>query len=183
LFHKQFSNYVAKIRKIYYICNKNQKFMEEFLLKSTIKVAQMDELSAIEQALIQEAKEATDKSYAVYSHFHVGAAVLLKNGKTIMGCNQENVSFGAGLCAEQTALYAAGAKYPDTPVMMIAVAARQSNGHFLEDPISPCGICRQVMIEVEKRHRRPIRILLYGTNHIYVINGIKDLMPLCFTNF
>ena len=96
--------------------------MEELVLKSTIKVAQMTELSPSEQALINSAIEATNRSYAVYSNFHVGAAVLLKNGKTVIGCNQENVSFGAGICAERSAIFAAGAQYPDEPVEMIAAA-------------------------------------------------------------
>lgn len=157
--------------------------MEELVFKSTIKVAQMTELSPSEQALINSAIEATNRSYAVYSNFHVGAAVLLKNGKTVIGCNQENVSFGAGICAERSAIFAAGAQYPDEPVEMIAIAARKPDGQLQETPISPCGICRQVMIEVETRYQQAIKLLLYGTKHVYVINGIKDLMPLSFTDF
>ena len=157
--------------------------MEELMLKSTIKVAQLEELTTPEQALIHSAIEATDNSYAVYSHFHVGAAVRLENGEVIIGCNQENVSFGAGTCAERAAIFAAGAKYPDIPIEKIAIAARKPDGDLQEMPISPCGICRQVMVEVETRYHRPIQILLYGTKGIYVINGIKELMPLSFTDF
>ena len=157
--------------------------MEDLMLKSTIKVAQLEELTTTEQALIHSAIEATSNSYAVYSHFHVGAAVHLANGENVIGCNQENVSFGAGICAERSAIFAAGAQYPDTPIEMIAIAARKADGQLQELPISPCGICRQVMIEVETRFHRPIQILLFGTKEIYVINGIKDLMPLSFTDF
>ena len=157
--------------------------MKELVLKSTISVVQMDELLPTEQALVNSAIEATSRSYAAYSHFHVGAAVLLENGETILGCNQENVSYPAGICAERSAIYAAGARYPETPVKAIAIAARNTNGILQEEPISPCGICRQVIIESETRYRHPIRIILYGRKHIYIINGIKDLMPLSFTEF
>lgn len=157
--------------------------MEELVLNSTIKVAQMEELSDEEQALIHRAIEATHNSYAPYSNFHVGTAVLLENGETILGSNQENVSFGAGLCAERSALFAAGSRYPNTPVKMIAIAARKADGSLQESPISPCGICRQVMIEVETRYNNPIRILLYGTKQVYMINSIKELMPLSFKDF
>ena len=157
--------------------------MEERVLKSTIHEAQMDELSDTEQTLVQSAIAATSHSYAVYSHFHVGAAVLLRNGETIIGCNQENISYPAGICAERSAIYAAGAKYPDTPIEMIAIAARNVYGELQEEPISPCGICRQVMIETETRFQHPIHILLYGTKKIYVIDGIQTLMPLSFTDF
>lgn len=157
--------------------------MEELVLKSTIQVVKTGELQEQEQALVDSAIAATDHSYAVYSHFHVGAAVLLANGKTVLGCNQENVSYPAGICAERSAIYAAGAQYPDIPVVTLAIAARNTDGNLLEEPISPCGICRQVIVETETRFHRPIRILLYGTKHIYIIQGIKALMPLSFKEF
>lgn len=157
--------------------------MEELTLKSTIQMTTMEELSETEQALTNNAIEATYHSYSPYSHFHVGAAVLLENGKTIIGCNQENISYPAGICAERTAIFAAGAQYPDTPIDMLAIAARSADGMLQEEPINPCGICRQVMIETETRFQKPIRILLYGTKYIYIINGIKTLMPLSFTKF
>lgn len=157
--------------------------MEEMVLKSSIKVAQMTDLSPKEQELVQAAIKATYRSYAVYSNFHVGAAVLLDNGETIMGSNQENVSFGAGICAERTALFAAGTQFPEVPIQMIAIAARKPDGNLQESPISPCGICRQAILEVEKRYHKPVRIILYGTDKIYVVEGIQQLMPLSFTDF
>lgn len=157
--------------------------MEELVLKSTIQVVKMEELSEQEQSLVDSAIEATSHSYAVYSHFHVGAAVLLGNGKTVMGCNQENVSYPAGICAERSAIYAAGAQYPDTPIETLAIAARNTEGNLLEEPISPCGICRQVIVETETRFHRPIRILMYGSKHIFIAQGIKALMPLSFKDF
>ncbi len=157
--------------------------MEELLLKSNIQVAQMDELSDLENNLIEMAIEASSHAYAIYSHFLVGAAVYLENGETIIGCNQENVSFSAGICAERTAIYAAGAKYPDIPIKILAIAARKPDGKLQEKPISPCGICRQVILEAELRYQQPIRILLYGTNEIYIISSVKDLLPLSFSDF
>ena len=113
--------------------------MEELTLKSTLKVAQWSELTDAEQQLIEKAKESTYNSYAPYSHFHVGAAILLKNGVIVPGCNQENAAFPAGLCAERSAIFAAGAQYPDQPVLMLAIAVRNSEGEFLAEPASPCG--------------------------------------------
>jgi cytidine deaminase len=132
---------------------------------------------------VELAIEATNRSYAPYSHFHVGAALLLNDGTEIMGCNQENAAYPAGLCAERTALYAAGAQYPDVPVKALAIAARTPKGELQEEPVSPCGICRQVLIETETRYGQPVRILLYGRRCVYVIKGIKELMPLSFTEF
>lgn len=157
--------------------------MEDLILKSAVKVAQMSELSDVERSLVQQAIDATDRSYAPYSNFHVGAAILLKNGTTIMGCNQENAAFPSGICAERSALFAAGAQYPDQPVMMLAIAARNEKGELQEDPVSPCGPCRQVIIETETRFKQPVRILLYGKKHVYIIDGIRQLMPLSFTEF
>ena len=157
--------------------------MEELTLKSTLHVAQWSELTATEQSLVETAKSSTYRSYAPYSHFHVGAAILLENGVVVPGCNQENAAFPSGLCAERSAIFAAGAQYPDQPVLMLAIAVRNSKGEFLEEPASPCGSCRQVIIETETRFKHPVRILLYGTKHTYVMDGIKQLMPLSFTEF
>ena len=157
--------------------------MKELELKSVILSCQMDELSAEEQHLVNLAIEATNRSYAPYSNFHVGAAVRLENGEEIIGCNQENAAYPSGLCAERTALFSAGAQYPDVPVEMLAIAARGTDGELLSDPVSPCGSCRQVIIESETRAGHPIRILLYGRKCVYVIDGIGKLMPLMFAEF
>lgn len=157
--------------------------MQELELKSTIQVCQMDELTAEEQHLIQQAIQATDRSYAPYSQFCVGAAVRLDNGIELSGSNQENAAYPSGLCAERTALFYAGAQYPDVPVRMLAIAARGTDGELTEEPTGPCGSCRQVIIESETRAGSPIRILLYGRKHVYVIDGIRPLMPLTFSEF
>ena len=157
--------------------------MEEKTLKTTLLVAQPDELSADERRLVELAIEGTRRSYAPYSHFHVGAALRLSNGVTFIGCNQENAAYPSGLCAERTALFAAGAQYPDSAVVSIAIAARGTDGQLTEQPVSPCGTCRQVIIETETRFARPVRILLYGRTKTYVVEGIGQLMPLSFTEF
>jgi cytidine deaminase len=157
--------------------------MKEVTLKSIMKVCQVDELSPEDRELVEVAIKQTDISYAPYSHFHVGAAIRLANGLIIPGCNQENAAFPAGLCAELTAIYAAGAQYPDQAVMSLAIAARNPQGQLLAKPASPCGTCRQVIIQTETRFKQPVRILLYGTEETYVLEGIKTLMPLSFTDF
>lgn len=157
--------------------------MKEVELKSVIQECQMQELNAEEQHLLELAIKATSRSYAPYSHFHVGAAVRLDNGIEIIGCNQENAAYPSGLCAERTALFAAGAQYPDVSVRMLSIAARGTDGELMEEPVGPCGSCRQVIVESETRADGPIRILLYGRKHIYVIDGIRQLMPLTFSEF
>ena len=155
--------------------------MKELSLKSTIYAADFSELTDQERELIEKAKASTYHSYAPHSHFHVGAAVLLKDGIIVPGCNQENAAFPSGICAERSALFAAGAQHPDQPVIMLAIAARDAKGEFQAEPVSPCGPCRQVLIETETRFKHPVRILLYGTKCVYVMDGIKELMPLSFT--
>lgn len=157
--------------------------MEKLELKTDILSYQMDELSAEERHLVEQAIEATRHSYAPYSHFCVGAAVRLDNGREVIGCNQENAAFPSGLCAERTALFAAGAQYPDAGVTMLAIAARGTDGELQAEPVAPCGACRQVIIESEKRAGHPIRILLYGTKAVYAIDGISPLLPLSFSEF
>ena len=156
------------------------KYLE---IKAIITEYQIEELSEEDRQLIELAIEATNRSYAPYSHFCVGAAVLLNNGATLIGCNQENASYPVGLCAERTALFSAGVQYPDVPVKSMAIVARNTEGVLLDEPISPCGMCRQAVIETETRFKQPVRILLYGHKKIYAVDSIKTLMPLSFTDF
>jgi cytidine deaminase len=157
--------------------------MKDLELKIQITECQMEELSNEEQFLVTKAIESTNNSYARYSRFHVGAALLLENGEVMPGCNQENAAFPAGICAERSAIFAAGAQHPEMAVKALAIAARDTTGELTDEPVSPCGTCRQVMIETETRFNQPIRILLYGKKRIYVMNGIRNLMPLSFTEF
>lgn len=123
--------------------------MQDLEIKIKVTLCQMDELSAEDQALVGQAIEATRHSYAVYSHFHVGAAVRLQDGRVVIGANQENAAFPSGLCAERTALFAAQAHYPDQPVLALAIAARNAVG-LTAQPVTPCGACRQVALEVDE---------------------------------
>lgn len=144
------------------------------------KLCAYEELSERDRQLIDLAKQTTQQSYAPYSQFHVGVATLLDDGTIVTGANQENVAYPSGLCAERTALFYAGSTHPDKAVVALAIAA-YTKGEFTSTPIAPCGACRQVMLEVEQRHRCPIRILLYGTEGIYLIEGgVSELLPLTF---
>lgn len=153
--------------------------MKDLTITAVIKVYSYDELSVADQTLMTAAMEATERSYAPYSHFSVGAAALLANGIVVTGTNQENAAYPSGLCAERTTLFYANSQYPDQPVTTLAIAARTERD-FIPTPIPPCGACRQVILETEKRYDHPIRILLYGKECIYEIHGIGDLLPLSF---
>ena len=165
----------------YYFCKKIRIIMEAKNINTTFYVANLEELDDNDRQLVEMSIEATEYSYAPYSHFNVGAAVRLDNGVVIPGCNQENAAFGVTICAERTALFAAGAQYPDAKVESIAIAARNADG-LLDEPVSPCGTCRQAMVETEKRSGRKLRILLYGKKYVYIIDGIGGLLPLTFSD-
>ncbi len=153
--------------------------MNQFDLTAKIIVCTYDELNEIEKKLIDAAKEATQSAYAPYSKFQVGAAILLDNNEIITGNNQENAAYPSGLCAERTTLFYANARYPDQKPVLLAVAAYY-NGDFIANAITPCGSCRQVVLEAETRYGSNIRLLLYGKKEIYIIESIKDLLPLSF---
>lgn len=150
------------------------------ILLNVYKYNDLQELNKDDKRLVENAIKAAHNAYAPYSHFHVGAAVLLENGQIITGNNQENAAYPSGLCAERVALFAANSQFPDIAVAAIAIVAIK-DGKVLETAVAPCGSCRQVMIETEVRFERPIRIILYGKKSILVINSVKELMPLSFT--
>ncbi|WP_291584492.1 cytidine deaminase [Bacteroides sp.] len=153
--------------------------MKDLTITSIIKVYTFDELNKTDQDLMTSAMDATTRSYAPYSKFSVGAAALLANGMVVTGTNQENAAYPSGLCAERTTLFYANSQYPDQPVLTLAIAARTEKD-FIDLPIPPCGACRQVILETEKRYKQPIRILLYGKKEIYEVKSICDLLPLSF---
>lgn len=155
--------------------------MEQIDINISIESYQLDELSSQDQELVQAAIKATNNAYANYSRFYVGAALRLENGKMVIGANQENAAFPSGLCAERTAVFAAQANYPDSPIETLAIVGRNEKG-ILSDPITPCGACRQVILEIEDRYKKPIKILLYGTQKIYCVRSVKDLLPLSFVD-
>jgi len=153
--------------------------MKEIGLHIKIHFYEMEELPKEERELVESAIAATDHAYAKYSIFRVGAAIRLSDGSVMIGANQENAAFPSGLCAERTAIFAAQAQYPEKAITMLAVAARNENG-LLKEPVTPCGSCRQVMLEVEDRYQQPMKVLLYGTDGVYVIDSAKDMVPLSF---
>ncbi|WP_430814757.1 cytidine deaminase [Carboxylicivirga sp. RSCT41] len=154
--------------------------MKQINLTTSIEIFESkEELSRQEQELVKHAEEACRKAYAPYSEFNVGAAVLLENGKIITGSNQENAAYPSGLCAERTAIFYANAQYPDTPVVSMAIIAINKNG-ILENPVAPCGACRQVLLETELRFKKAYDILLVGQSSIQKIKSSKDLLPLSF---
>lgn len=155
--------------------------MKEYHLNTAIRSYQWDELSEEQRELISIAKEQTKHSYCPYSHFHVGAAAKLGDGTIIPGCNQENAAYPSGLCAERSALFAAGAQHPDQPVNQLAIACF-TDGHFTKEPGSPCGACRQVMIETEHRYGGKMQVLLFGENETFVFDSAADLLPLIFVS-
>lgn len=148
--------------------------------KIEIKIEELthEELSPLEIELKARALASADNAYAPYSNFHVGVALLLANGKIVTGNNQENIAYPSGLCAERVALFYAGAAYPDVAIRTIMIVAG-TNGK-LKDHISPCGACRQVMLETEQRYKSPIRVILCGKKKIYAFSSTSDLLPLSF---
>lgn len=155
--------------------------MKEKLITTQIQIATYEELTAEEKKLIDAAKNATKNSYAPYSKFNVGAAILLDNGEIITGNNQENAAYPSGLCAERVTMFYANSRYPNNAPKALAIAS-YANNNFLDDPITPCGACRQSLLETEVRFKNNIKVYLYGTKHIYIIESIKALLPLSFDN-
>ncbi len=154
--------------------------MEEFNITISVIKKNSEELTPEEQILVSKAKDATFRSYAPYSHFSVGAAVLLEDGTIVTGSNQENSAYPSGTCAERTTIFYANSQYPELKVKCICIAARDTSGEFTNRPISPCGACRQVLSESEDRAKEPIKVMLYGTEGTYIINSVKDLLPVSF---
>ena len=138
------------------------------------------ELQSADRELLDKAKGAISGSYAPYSRYHVGAAVKLANGVVFTGSNQENMSFPAGLCAERVAVFAASSNFPGVPVASIAISAL-SDEFEVSDPVPPCGMCRQAVVEYEMKFSNKIRIILGGqTGKVFIFNGMGSLLPLAF---
>lgn len=153
--------------------------MKELHIDVQVQFFALDELPKADIELVERAKEMTATSYSPYSHFCVGAALLLEDGQVFTGSNQENAVFPVGLCAERTTYFAAAANAPSVPPVTLAIAARNAGG-FLSRPVTPCGSCRQALLEAETRFGKPIRILLYGTEGVYVVPNVRSLLPLTF---
>lgn len=162
---------------------------KEIVIKA--KKYNYNELEPERRKLVDMARRATKRSLATYSKFHVGAAIEMENGEYVIGANQENAAYPSGTCAERTAAYYASAKFPGMAMKRIAIAAWTRLHHkdedhfdacFQAEPISPCGACRQALLEYEKLYG-PIEVILYGLNEVLVFPSVASLLPLCFTDF
>lgn len=153
--------------------------MQTFNIQIELQELSYDELSASDAKLVDYAKSMTLQSYAPHSGFHVGAALQMADGSIYGGANQENASFPVGTCAERAAFFFASADKPETAPETIAIAA-ETQGDFTASPVTPCGMCRQALLEAETRHRRPLRVILYGTAKTYIIPSVSQLLPLSF---
>lgn len=163
--------------------------MKELEIKTLIRECQIDELNETDRRLVEMAKDATQRAYAPFSKYQVGAALLLDNGKIVEGSNQENAAYPSGTCAERTAVFYASSANPGIAVRKIAIAAWMDPGQgkdmeegFQAHPASPCGGCRQALLEYEHLYG-DIEVLLYGRDKTYILPSIKSLLPLAFTDF
>jgi len=138
------------------------------------------ELETEDKALLNKAKEAVANSYAPYSHFHVGAAILLENGIVVTGNNQENAAYPSGMCAERIAIWNASSQYPNTIIKKIAITVKSEN-KTVDKPVAPCGACRQTLLEYEVNQKEPIEVFFMGeVGTIVKANSLQDLLPFSF---
>lgn len=166
--------------------------MKERKIIALLKEYKPEELPSAYNDLVDAAKAAAARAHAPYSKFHVGAAIRMENGDIVSGANQENAAFSSGTCAERSACFYAASRYPGMPFRQIAIAAyseeKQPEGSatiphlFQGSPISPCGSCRQALLEYEAMHG-DIEVILYGQDAIYILPSVKSLLPLSFTEF
>ena len=141
--------------------------------------ASLEELGKEDKELAMAAIQAMHGSYAPYSHFNVGAAVRLSNGAIVKGANQENAAFPSGLCAERTALFAAGSTYPDKAITSIAIAGGVM-GRICSSPATPCGACRQVMAQYQAKGGQKMSVIMVGGEKIWKFPSVDDVLPLIF---
>ncbi len=155
--------------------------MKPLTITSRLEVYEsIDETTEDVQELMQKAVEVRDTAYAPYSKFKVGAAIHLENDEIVVGSNQENASYPSGLCAERTAVYYAGAKFPETRIIKIAISAK-SMRHQVVSPVPPCGACRQALVEYEVKQEEAIELYFMGeTGKVVKADSVKDLLPLIF---
>ena len=155
--------------------------MKEISVTSSfIAYDNLKELSEEIQDLMNQAVEIRKKAYAPYSQFRVGAALLLDNGKIVLGSNQENAAYPSGLCAERVAIFHAGSVYPEAKILKMAITAA-SDTNQTQAPIPPCGSCRQSIAEYEIKQDTPIEIYFMGEiGEVYQSASLKNLLPFMF---
>lgn len=149
-------------------------------MKTIKSYDQLEDMDSESKYLVHKAKEAATEAYAAYSKFHVGAALILEDGTLITGSNQENAAYPLSMCAERVALYATAAAYSGKVIAKIAVAAHRKNQKELQEA-SPCGSCRQVLLEFEQRQKMAIQVVFLGTNGKWlIIPSAAQLLPYHF---
>jgi len=149
---------------------------------SFTEYANKSELPELDAHLIEEAEKATKNAHAPYSQFKVGAAIAFEDGSILTGNNQENAAYPSGLCAERVVLFYASSQHPQKIIKSIAVVAHSLKGN-IDQTISPCGACRQVIAEYEAKQNSPIRIIFMKSQHgFYSCNSIHDLLPFSFNS-
>ncbi|MDE6018470.1 MAG: cytidine deaminase [Muribaculaceae bacterium] len=165
--------------------------MKDKKIEISYKSLTPEELPADDLELVARAKAMTYRSYAPYSRFHVGAAIRMADGSIVDGSNQENAAYPSGICAERNACWQASSLHPGMAMKKIAIAARnvgnmpegeEADAPFQGSPISPCGACRQALLEYEHLHG-DIEVILFGADNIYVFPSISSLLPFSFTEF
>lgn len=145
------------------------------------ELSSANELPEEDRSLIKLAIEAKNNAYAPYSNFKVGTALRFIDDTEIIGSNQENAAYPSGLCAERVALYYANSQYPNKIITKLAIAGGPLN-NITQLPISPCGSCRQTLLESENRQKHPIELILIGEQKIWKIKKASELSPLAFDN-
>lgn len=155
--------------------------MKKEIVNISIEVYQsFDKLPENIQNLFNKAQQAREQAYAPYSHFKVGAAVLLDSGEIVIGNNQENAAYPSGLCAERVAVYSAAANFPSQKIRALAVAVNDKNNR-LDKPAAPCGSCRQSLFEFEQKQKTPFPVYFMGEKgKIIKSNSVSDLLPFGF---
>ena len=132
------------------------------------------------QELMVQAQDAITRAYAPYSHFQVGAAILLVNGKIVTGNNQENAAYPSGMCAERVAIWSASSQYPNVAIKKIVITVK-STLKEVNKPVAPCGACRQTLLEYEHKQKEPIEVYFMGeTGKVVLAHSLKDLLPFAF---
>lgn len=155
--------------------------MKEFKKQTTFSIFEsVSDLPDSDQSLIQRAKDVISTAYAPYSHFQVGAAVLLENGEIVTGTNQENAAYPSGMCAERVAIWSAASNHPGIKVKKVAIAVKSENKQ-IDKPVAPCGACRQSLLEYEIKQKESIEVLFMGEiGEIIKANSLQDLLPFSF---
>ncbi len=158
-----------------------QTMTERSFNVSYIEYDSIEELCEADALLVKEAIDAMKGSFAPYSNFNVGAALRLDSGRIVRGANQENAAFPSGMCAERSAMFAASSQFPGDHINCIAIAGGQG-GVQADDPVSPCGACRQVMAQYQRNAGHPIEVIWVGAKRIWKFPDVESILPFIFDN-